>query len=471
MVGLFNILNMGGQSLSVQQDATAVAGQNLANVDNPNYSEQTLQIQSATPIETSIGDEGTGIEATGITQITSALLNSQIQSEASTSGSLTSQQNALDNIEAQLDEQINSTTTGTGDTSTSPDGLSQDLSNLFDSLQTLSTDPSSISNRQAVVQSAQAVTEQFNQVSTGIGTVTAGLNSSIQSDVAGVNQDLTQIAGLNLQIMQAQGSGGSANDLLDQREKIVEDLASKVNATTSTAPNGTLYVSIGGQQMLSGGAVTNGLQTYTDSNGNLLVQDQTTGTPLTLTGGSIEGSITARDGTMSSLSTSLNTLASQIISQVNTVYSAGYDLNGNTGQNFFTGTNASDIGVNSTVVNDPSTFQASGTAGASGNNTVALSLAQLADQPVTGLNNQTISQNYATTIGAFGSSLQSVNEQLTNSGAVSQMLTTQRASLTGVDSDTEMTNLLQFQKAYEASAELVTTVNAMLETTINMKTE
>jgi len=71
----------------------------------------------------------------------------------------------------------------------------------------------------------------------------------------------------------------------------------------------------------------------------------------------------------------------------------------------------------------------------------------------------------------LGSSLQSVNEQLANSTSVAQMLTTQRDSASGVDTDTEMTNLLQFQKAYEASAELVSTVNEMLETLVTMKTE
>jgi flagellar hook-associated protein 1 FlgK len=82
-----------------------------------------------------------------------------------------------------------------------------------------------------------------------------------------------------------------------------------------------------------------------------------------------------------------------------------------------------------------------------------------------------MSQYYSQAVGSFGSSLQSVNEQLTNSTSVAQMLTTQRASASGVNTDTEMTNLLQFQKAYEASAELISTVNEMLSTLVNMKTE
>ena len=219
--------------------------------------------------------------------------------------------------------------------------------------------------------------------------------------------------------------------------------------------------------MVVGQTTPDSLQTYTNASGQLMVQAQNAGTPLTLSGGSIEGEITARDGAVATLQTSVNTLATQLISQFNSVYTGGYGLNGSNGQPFFTGSDASDIGVSTTVVDDPSTFQASGS-GQVGDNSVVLKLAQLANQSVAGLNNQTVSQSYASTVATFGSSLQSVNEQLSNSTSVSQMLTSQRSATTGVDTDTEMTNLMQFQKAYEASAELVTSVNQMLGVLINM---
>ncbi len=76
-----------------------------------------------------------------------------------------------------------------------------------------------------------------------------------------------------------------------------------------------------------------------------LIKAQNAGTPLTLSSGSLEGNITARDGALSSLQTSVNTLASQLITKVNSIYSSGYDLNGNTGASFFTGNDASDIAV------------------------------------------------------------------------------------------------------------------------------
>ncbi len=468
MLGLFGTLDLGARSLSAQQEGTSVAGQNLANVNNPGYARQQLIISASTPVQTPIGQEGTGVDATSITEARSSLLDSQITSESSVTGSLNTQQQALEDAEAYLNEQIQS-----GTTDSSPSGLTADLSNLFNSFQSLSTDPSNLSERQSLVQNAQQLSSEFNQVSSQLGTVRDSLNTSIQNDVSGANQDITQIAALNQQIVQAQAGGGTANDLVDEREQTIEDLASKVNITTAAQSNGAVNISIGGVNMVSGVSgqtVADSLETYDAGGGQLLIKAQNAGTPLTLTGGSIQGSIDTRDGALASLQTSVNTLASQLITQVNGVYSSGYDLNGNTGANFFTGTDASDIGVNGALVTDPSQVQAAGVAGDAGNNSVAVAVAQLAVSNVSGLNNQTFSQNWAQTVGNFGDALSSVNEQVTNSASVTQMLTNQRASVSGVSIDDEMTSIMQYQKAYEASAELISTVNQMLQTVVNMKT-
>jgi flagellar hook-associated protein 1 FlgK len=204
----------------------------------------------------------------------------------------------------------------------------------------------------------------------------------------------------------------------------------------------------------------------------MLQANSASGTALNITGGSIEGSITARDGALSDLQTGLNTLASQLITNVNSIYSTGYDANGDTGQDLFTGTDASDIAVNSSLVADPSLFQYSGssTPGSTDSSTV-LALSELATQNISGLSNQTFSDNYDDTVTNLGSAISSVNNQLSTSQSVGAMLTNQRDSTAGVSLDDQMTNLIQYQKAYEASAELVTTVNEMLETLVSMKTE
>src|SRR5580704_10156589 len=102
MLGLFGSLDMAARSLSVEQEASAVAGQNLANVNNTAYARQRVNLTTATPLPTPIGNEGTGVQAVSITEVRSSILDSQIQSEGSVTGSLNAQQSALQQVEAQL---------------------------------------------------------------------------------------------------------------------------------------------------------------------------------------------------------------------------------------------------------------------------------------------------------------------------------------------------------------------------------
>jgi flagellar hook-associated protein 1 FlgK len=464
MLGLFGTMNLAARSLATQQEGTAVAGQNMANVNNPAYARQRLVVQTSTPLETPAGQEGTGADVVSIAQVRDGLLDNQIQSENSATGSYTSQQSALQNAEGYLGEQITNTS---GAAAASTNGLAARLSNLFNSFSSLTT---SAGNPATTVQSAQEVATQFNQVSASLSQVRGNLNTSIQNDVASSNQDLSDIAALNHQIILAEAGGGTANDLVDERQQKIEDLAGMVNISTTAQTNGSLDISIGGVAMVTGGSAVNGLQTYDAGGGQLLIQDANSATPLALTGGSIAGNITARDGGLASLQSSLDTLASQLITNVNTIYSAGYNAAGGTGQDLFTGTNAANIGVNSALAADPSQFQASSTLGAGGDTQIALALSNLATQDIPALGNQSLTQNYAQTVSNLGNAINTATDQLNTSQAISTTLANQRSSVSGVSIDEEMTNLMQYQKAYEVSAQLITTLNSMMETVINLKT-
>ncbi len=468
MLSLFGILNMASSSMQAEQEGVAVSGQNLANVNNPAYADEQVDIQANPALPTTGGMAGTGASAVAITEIRDALLDQQIQGSTSATGSLTSQQTALQYVEGLLGEQL--TDSGSTSSVSTTGGIASELTGLFAAFQTLSTDPSSLANRQAVISAAQQLAAQFNQVDSSLTTLNQQLNTSVQTDVASANQLINQIAALNHQIVEAQAAtGGNANDLIDQRKQDIESLANLANLQTSANSNGSVNISVAGDTVVSGDTVEDTLQTYTMGNGQLGVASATTSTALTLTGGAIQGTMEARDNGLASLQTGLNTLASQLISGVNGIYTTGYDLNGNTGADFFTGTGAADIAVNSSLTNDPSALQASGVAGDPGNNQIALALAQLADTDQAGLGNQTFSQNYNATITTLGSSLSTVSDNLTEEQSVQSMLTNQRQSESGVNLDQEMTNIMAYEKAYQGSAELVTTLDQMLTVLLQMK--
>ena len=467
MLGLFNTLNMGARAMQASQLAVEVTGQNLANSSNAAYSRQQVVLQTSVATPTSIGMQGTGVDAVSIQQMRDAMLDGQVRDEASVSGYWGSQQSSLEDAQAQLGEFLN--INGTGSASDAQ-GLSDQLNNLFNSFQGLATSPTSIPQRQNVVGQAQALATGLNQASQQLSALNDGLNTSVTNDVTTANQLISQIADLNDQIASATFSGGTANDLNDSREQALEQLSGLVNIQTTANSNGTVDVSIGGTQLVSGKNVLDTLQSYDSGNGQMLVRTATGGTPLTLTGGSIQGTIDARDGALKTLRDGLDTLASSLITQVNGIYSAGYDLNGGTGATLFTGTDASTIGVNTAVQTDPSLVQAAGAPGATGDNSVALALAQLGTQNVASLGNKTFSGAFAAQVGSFGFALSNANSEAANQGSVTTMLQNQRDSVSGVSLEEEMANLITFQQAYSASSKIITTVDQMLQTVIAMKT-
>jgi flagellar hook-associated protein 1 FlgK len=415
----------------------------LLDTDVKKRARQQRAIQAAAPVLARAGREGRGVEAAVIAEARDPLLDAQLQAEASVTGSLAAQQTNLQNAGICLDELFSFSAAPNG-----LNGLDADLSNLFNSVETLYSNPANLPLRRGIVRSAQDIAAKFNRASSRLNDLRNDLNASIQKDVVRANQNLNDIAGLNQQIMEARASGGKAGALAHQREQCLETLSGCVNIIATPRADGGVNVSIGGVAMVCGAKTPDSLATYPDKNENLRLQAQNAGARLKPAGGSIAGKITARDGGLAGLQSGLNNLASQLITRFNAIYSSGRDLNGGTGRDFFTGTDASDIGVNSTVANDPSQLQAGGAAGANGNDTAAPAL-------------EAFGQSYAQTISSLGRTLAKVSDDLSSSRAVAQMLANERQSAHGVTIGDELTDLQRYQQACAASVQTHATLNEM----------
>ena len=474
MLGLFGTLNLATRSLSTQRQGTEVAGHNLANVNNPAYARQRLTLTTGVTVPDTLGPQGTGAEAVSIVQLRNALLDRQILGEAAVIGSLESQQRTLEYAQTNLGQLIDRQTSGAEGAASSggvggQHGLAEEMSSLFNSFQSLSTNPTSTAERQVLLLKAQTVATQFNQVSTRLGELNSLLNESLSVDVESANRMITEIAQLNEQIISVEVGGAVANDLRDIRQQRLEELGKLVKVDTVGSAAGSIDLSIDGVAMTSGRDVLDQLEVYDPGTGQLGIRARSAGTPLTLTGGSIQGTMESRDGALATLRSEVNTIAANLITEVNAVHSRGFSLSGTTGASFFTGTGSANIQVNATLLADPNLIQASSVAGANGNNEVVLELAQLASRKIAALGDQTFGHAYGQTVAKLGQSLASVTTQIDNQNNVDEMLKRQRDSFSGVSLDEEMTDLIKFQKAFEASARLVSIVDEMLDVVIGMK--
>lgn len=463
MLGLFGTLNLGTRALQAHQRGVEVAGHNLANVNNPGYTRQRLVLTTSATVDGAFGPQGTGVDASAIQQLRSSILDSQALAESSVGGSLNARRDALQLAQSSLGQQLAGVAGGSS-------GLAGQLSGLFQKFQSLSNTPASDADRKVLLSQATDLAGQFQQIDGRLAKLTESLDQSLKADTASANDLLGQIADLNGQIAHAEVNGNAnANDLRDLRQQKLESLAGFARLDTSFDEGGGITISIAGTTMVDGGQVTDRLETFTADDGRTLVRAQAGGTELDLTGGSLHGLMDVRDGAVASLRGSLNTLASQLITEVNQVHREGYDLTGNTGADFFTGTGASDIAVNADLRADPGKLQLSDQAGAGANGKVALRLAQLAQTSHAGLGGQTFIQQFSGTVAEVGQSLASVEDQISTQGIVSDLLTQQRQSISGVSLDEEMADLVKYQKAYTASARLITTIDEMLNDIINLK--
>jgi flagellar hook-associated protein 1 FlgK len=183
--------------------------------------------------------------------------------------------------------------------------------------------------------------------------------------------------------------------------------------------------------------------------------------------GQLGGLTTSRDTAIPNLISKLDALASGLITSINAVHAAGYGLDGSTGLDFFTGTNAGDIGVNAALLANPQQFAASSVSGSLGNAQNALALADLQLTDTMSGSTLTFDEFYTSLVTVLGADSRAAIDAADTADLVLGHIETQRQSVSGVNIDEEVANMTMAQHAYNAAARVITTIDEMLDTLIN----
>jgi flagellar hook-associated protein 1 FlgK len=305
-----------------------------------------------------------------------------------------------------------------------------------------------MATRQSLAQASSSLATGLNQVSSQLSTVLGQTGQGVQFTVNDVNSIGVQIAQLNDAIGKAEVTGDQPNDLLDQRDVLIDNLSSLGNVTVTPTTLGRVDIAIGGASLVSGTTAA-----------TLAESDMTS-----LTSGKLQGLIQLRDVTIPAYQTRLDTIASTIVSATNTQHAAGSDLTGAPGGTFFTGTSASTIALNPAIVSNPALIAASGN-GQPGNADNALAMVALRTQNVIG--SSSIDTAYSQLVTQIGSDTQQAQRASATSALLAGSLSDRRESVSGVSLDEEMTNLVRFQRGYQASARAMTAMDDMLDNLIS----
>src|SRR5580698_3131106 len=236
MSGLFSSLDQSVAAMNAESLQINVTGNNLANVNNPNYAREVVNIGSLGTLETPEGPESEGVTAEGVTEIRSAILDAQVQSSDSSASYYSTLQSAYQQAQAALGQTVSSTT---GSSADSQSGLASAISGFFNAFQSYAASPTDTGQQQAVLEAANILTSQMQSTDQNLAQVQSGLASQVTSNVSSANGLLTDIAQLNGQIAQFEsGSPGSAVALRDQREGDLEELAGYLPITVTEGATG-----------------------------------------------------------------------------------------------------------------------------------------------------------------------------------------------------------------------------------------
>ena len=453
---LISSLNMALQSMQAEQEALSTTTNNISNVNTPGYSRQTVSLEEAHPVQYGGFLFGNGVAVGQITSQRDNLLQTRLGQETQQQAKYDSHLGTMQQVQTLFNE-------------TAGNGLQSSITGFFNSLQQLSTSPSDPSLRQGVLSAAQNLAQNFNGIANNLSQLQQNADRTVTQSVNQVNNLTSQIANLNSQISSATATGQNAGTFIDQRDQLMNQLSGLIDVSTIDAGNGAVTLTTS-----SGAALVVGNQSFqltAQMNATTGFQDiYSQGADITsgLSGGSLAGAIQSRDQTIPSILSSLDSLASALGNSMNSINKSGTDLNGNAGGNFFTVPSSGSAGAASTIsvaIANPSKIAASLNGSVGDNSNIN---AMLAVQNQSIVNGQTPLSAYSNLVYQVGSDVSTAQSESTSAQAMVLQLQNQIGSVSGVSINEESVNLIQFERAYQAAAQVASVIDKLTATAINL---
>jgi flagellar hook-associated protein 1 FlgK len=454
MGGLNTALLSGLQALNATQAALEATSNNIANANTPGYTREVAQFSEQA--ESMAGGQvvGGGVSLDGLVSVRNELLNLQLQQQTSAQSSADTQSSSLGQIQQLF--------------ASSGEDLGSMFSAFSSSLVQLSSNPGNSAVRQSVLNAGENLAKSFNSTAAGLKSAQAQADQQVTTTVGQINSLTAQIANLNSQLAQQPANSiSNGGTIQDQRDQLVQQLSTLTGISVSQGSDGETITTASGSPLVMGGKSYD-LQTTTGSGGMQQVMDSNGNNITTqISGGQLGGLIQVRDQTVPGFLGSLNTLATQFASAFNAAQAKGYTAGGSAGPAFFSvpGNSADAASGISVALSDASQIATSSDGSAGSNGNVANLSAVMNSALPSG---DTPANAYANIVFNVGTAASDANAQ---SSALSQsvlQLTNQQNSVSGVSLDEESVNLIRFQTAYQAAARIVSTIQALNTTTINM---
>ncbi|MBM4054184.1 MAG: flagellar hook-associated protein FlgK [Planctomycetes bacterium] len=305
-------IQIGMSGVLAAQRAMLVSAHNISNANTKGYTKQTASLATRLPSQTSIGSIGQGVDLVKILRQKDDYLNSRIRFVTSSLGAASTKSQQLRELETVFNELSDSS-------------ISNSLTSFFKFVNDLSQDEST-STRSVLIEKATTLTESIRAVVDELDKMKEFVEQSVESKLEEVNALAKDIVELNKEIFTLKTTGGEPNDLLDKRDMLLNELSKFMNVTARTQDNGMIDV------MISGGVLVNGsnamtLESSVDSNGKINITSYGSAKHKP-TGGELSSLLEMYNTTLPAYDTKLDTFATGLIKEFNTIHSEGVGTDG-----------------------------------------------------------------------------------------------------------------------------------------------
>ena len=458
MSGSFSSLNTALTALRYNRVAMDVASGNIANVGTDGYARRRVNAEAVgAPAQPALWSRydgvGGGVAVSGVERMVDALLDVRARREHGNQGYLDIRQTVLERVESGIGEP--------GD-----NGVAAAIADFRSGWHDLANNPGSDAARAQVLGRAATLADAIRIQSRNIDAESGDLRVRALAGVAEVNTVASDLAATNRSIAIASLNGTDAGVLLDKRDQLAMRLSELTGATTTLRADGGFDIEVRGVPLVTGQdagtlQIATGITASGDSDGNPIsyaITDTsgTTSVPVGMTG-EIGGVTDLLTTTLPAYAAGLDAVAQQLADEINTQHQAGYDAAGSPGQPFFSYDPANPAASLAVALTTPEQVAASSIPGGGLDAGNATALAS-----VTG-----VEDSYQRLVNGFGTEVASVRRLAANQQVLTNQVDGSREQLSGVSLDEEMVSMLSSQRAYEAAARVMTTVDSVLDTLIN----
>jgi len=443
------------------QLALNTTSQNVANVMTPGYTRQGAQFSAMFLSRSNAINPGDGVAVPSLIRFSDAYKSQQMWQAGSSLGQYSTSQPYLTQLEQVMGDDTANINAG--------------LDNFFGALNAASVEPTSSPLREQVISAGNSLAQRFNNLRQLLSTQRQSVTQQRTAIVSQVNEMTANIATLNQKISAATLTGSSPSGLVDERDRQIDQLSGMVGLQVVDQPDGSRNVMLRGGQPLVIGSMASTMTIQANVSGAQTLTLTFARESFTLANGNFGGNLGGLDDfenkALLPLTQSVADMASGMASQVNAQLAAGYAMDGTAGAPLFifdpTSTNAM-LSIRSGVVAQDLAFSAVATE--PGNSDNLLTLIDVKNQAVTvsSLGSTLLGDAYTQLIGKLGTDSQQNQASLKTAQTVRNQAEESWKSTSGVNSDEEASNLIQYQQMYQANMKVIAVANQLFDATLSM---